>query len=168
MATSQIESMVEALGNDKSLACAMLNFVRYCDAVERVIERRTAENPLRSNTIDAVFKISCPRSGLFDRIDVGVFEWHVNELVDRLLAGEDTRPGTKAEVMAAMSAMSLVQPMNGDLILVYDMLFAEWNPEAHEKLGCPESHGLFEMWPGRAEEVFAEVREKLTDQSRKL
>lgn len=42
-----------------------------------------------------------------------VFRGHAREILERVAAGEDTRPGTAAECCIAMSAVSMAVPLHG-------------------------------------------------------
>ncbi|WP_067903735.1 hypothetical protein [Nocardia vaccinii] len=48
-----------------------------------------------------------------------VYRSHARELLERVAAGADTRPGTAAEVAAAMMATSLAAPLNSTGVGLY-------------------------------------------------
>jgi hypothetical protein len=84
------------------------------------------------------------------------YQSHCRELLDRIGKGQDTRPGTKAEVMFAICDTSLATPLNNDACYLYHRLFAQIFPEDEKRF-----HGMgdigHESYKGRADEMLAEL-----------
>lgn len=74
-----------------------------------------------------------------------VYRSHARELLERVVRGEDTRPGTAAEVFCLMSQISLMTPLNTAAAGLYFRMWAEAFPhqpmfgelESYEKLERP-------------------------------
>lgn len=111
------------------------------------------------------FKVLCPSEAL-QRVGEGVYRSHCSELLERAVRGEDLRPGTKAEVLAVVSAMTLVSRLDRDVELLGLRIAAEIFPEKGEALvggmHWEESHR------GALEEHLMVFRRRLADGDRRL
>lgn len=76
---------------------------------EEEIAKARARHPRHADRIYHSFLLLTPTHQLM-RAEF-VYRAHCRELLDRVAAGEDTRPGTAAEVCCAISAVSLASPL---------------------------------------------------------
>jgi hypothetical protein len=91
-----------------------------------------------------------------------VYRAHARELLGRVQRGEDTRPGTAAEAMIAISRASLVAPPGAQVGALFERLFTEVRgaPLPGVPIAAP--------WGGASEELLADLRRRLTDPRRVL
>jgi len=90
-----------------------------------------------------------------------LYRAHCRELLERVVAGQDLRPGTNAEILAVLSNASLVAPLTHQAAVLAFRL-------ADELLGWREGVEYNEPWPGAADELAAVLRHKLTVPDRRL
>lgn len=64
-----------------------------------------------------------------------VYRAHCREILRRVSDGEDTRPGTDAEMSCAISDASMRVPLHGAVVLVQARIFHRTFPEKFEQLG---------------------------------
>ncbi len=87
------------------------------EVAEKEITLAQDANPQQADLLYHAFPLLTPTHRLMTT--EFVYRGHVTELLARVAAGEDTRPGTAAEVCLAMSEMSLQAPLNGTGMGVY-------------------------------------------------
>lgn len=102
----------------------------------------------------AAFGLMCPPPILRGKCDV-VQKAHFQELMDRVVAGADTRPGTRAECLCAMMGSALLAPLNTAGMVLTDWLFSQVMPG--KDLGL--SH-VREQWNGQRDDDYAVVQHK--------
>lgn len=90
-----------------------------------------------------------------------VFRHHCRELLERAAAGEPLQPGTEAEVLLALSALSLKAPPSSQYAALFERLFVAVMGRRVE--GEPTR----EPWPGAADELLRDMRRKLRREGRK-
>jgi hypothetical protein len=95
--------------------------------------------------------------GLDDR----VYRHHCRELIGRAKRGADTRPATDAEVMAALSAMSLRAPLGSTAASLYEELFRR---VMGRRVAGPSPR---EPWTGAKRELLDQMRRRLATEGRK-
>jgi hypothetical protein len=101
------------------------------DQAEEEITRAQREHPGMWDVLYHSFSLLTPTH---DRMSTGfVFRAHCRELLTRVMNGEDTRPGTTAEVACMMSDMSKLAPFTTAATGLY---FRMW-----EKAGFPPLPG---------------------------
>jgi hypothetical protein len=88
-----------------------------------------------------------------------VYRAHCAELIARAEKGEDTRPGTKAEVLCQMLAVSLKAPLRQDGQALTEHLFAELFPGRM-------AFETREVYEGQVAEDLHDARRKLRDETR--
>ena len=87
---------------------------------------------------------------------------HIKELIERVAAGADIRPGTTAEVVATLSRLSTVAPFPRSLQLLYEKLFTELFPREAEAIFTESSRSVPDSYEiTRMDELEAEFRQKL-------
>lgn len=96
--------------------------------------------------------------------DDALYIVHCRELIARAKAGEDMRPGTKAEVLGALLRASLIAPLRAQGQALAERLFADLFPErATTALGEPAR----EQWAGQIAEDLSAARRKLAQSWRR-
>ena len=107
------------------------------------------------------FKLLDP--GELSMLDDDVYRAHCREILERVVDGKDTRPGTRAEVCAMISRMTLVTRLQRDVELLGLVLTDEIFPGRGLLDGAPR-----EDYEGSLREVEAEFRRKLAKPERVL
>lgn len=107
-----------------------------------------------------LFKALQPTDVLYGK-DV-LYKPHARELTDRALAGQDLRPGTKAEVLAGLLEASLKAPLNPSGLALAEKLFRDCTGI---DLGADIGR---EDYPGHLDEMLAEASHKLRQEDRRL
>ena len=119
-----------------------------------------AEEELRGRDRPGLFMLLTP--GVLVKLHPELYRGHVRELLARVEAGQDTRPGTKAEVLAYLSMASLKAPLNSTGEALMASLWSELFPGQLEGL----------LVPSRDEELIQEeyalASRKARVESRKL
>lgn len=91
--------------------------------------------PAYSKQLDKAFAILCPSIPLRNKHDE-LYRFHCRELLDRVISKEDTRIGTRAEVLAALSDTSLNAPLTRAGQTTYEHLFAQlYGTERMKQMG---------------------------------
>lgn len=104
--------------------------------------------------INGAFRYLCPPPGM-TTLDERVYRAHARELVERCRNGAKLDDGTKAEVMVALSQMSLVAPPSAQYAALYERLFAEIFEQA------VPGDAAREPWPKASDELLADLRRKV-------
>jgi hypothetical protein len=112
--------------------------------------------------IDGTFKHACCTEMLRAKGSYTLYRAHVRELIERMIAGVDVHPGTKAEVLAMMSGLSFIAPLTREFYAVYVRLFSGIYPQHMAAIGNPDWKRE-EPWPGRTDELIGELQRKLID-----
>jgi hypothetical protein len=95
-----------------------------------------------------------------------LYRFHCRELLERIANDEDTRPGTKAEVVSAISEMSMRGPLVSEWAALYGKLFLEFFPKEAKKIFAGETRWIHGHWPTQLDEMLRECRRKLADENR--
>ena len=97
---------------------------------------------------------------------------HCRELLDRVAAGLDTRPGTSAEIMSVASDISKINPMSSTGFGTYMRALRQALPEVYAALDpvlVAERHSLHEALHGEhIDSLEGEVRHRLSVHDRSL
>jgi len=88
-----------------------------------------------------------------------VYRAHCRELLERVAAGEDTKPGTTVECLLAMSEVSKKIPLNGTAAGLYFRLWTRAFPD-HELTDRGEHYEA--LYKDSIDKVEQEMRRKLT------
>ena len=92
------------------------------EVAEEVIAEFKKAHPNRADIIDRMFSIGIP--GDLARYPVNLYRAHCRELCERLRDGEDTRPGTYAEICIAYCEASFAYPLNRNATAAYIQAFS--------------------------------------------
>lgn len=106
------------------------------------------------------FAIMCPSPPMRGKAPE-VFKHHCQELLTRVLAGDDTRPGTETEVLCVLMAAATKAPLNAAGLALADYLFRRVMPERN--LGAP----VAEVYEGQVQEDLNAARHQCADWERK-
>lgn len=124
------------------------------------IQKATRRHPRHTEQIDHSFPLLRPNSDLERMNSEMVYRAHCSELLDRVAAGEDTRPGTAAEVCCAMLDTSLRTPITSEATGLYmRMWLAAGFPDIADVGEASRHHEALE--PSRIDAAEQEARHKL-------
>jgi hypothetical protein len=134
---------------------------------EEEIEAARARHPQHADRLYHSFSLLQPNTGL-DRMRTGfVYRSHCRELLDRVAAGADTRPGIAAEICCAMLEVSLRTPLRSAAMGLYLRMWqAAGFPEISEFAEFSHHHEALEQITIDDHEQFA--RRKLAVADRRL
>lgn len=106
------------------------------------------------------FLVVRPSAPLLDHetLRPDVYRHHCQELVGRLARGEDTGPGTDAELLVALMVTSLRTPLATWATALYEALLARVLPDEAKQLGLPHTS---EDWAGQVVEAERSMRWRL-------
>ena len=100
------------------------------------------------------FKLMCPSPALRDKVPE-LYRAHVSELLFRVGTRQDTRPGTKAEVLAALSDASTIAPPGQQFAALMERLMFDCGFRL-------EGEAVREPWVGASSEMLEDCRRKMT------
>lgn len=104
---------------------------RFMEIGESEIDKAKGRHPERADAIHDAFRYLSPT----DVIDTEMlYQAHAREIVERVAGGSDLRPGTAAEVLGALSKLTLVAPPTRVQTLLYMKLFGELFPADAETI----------------------------------
>jgi hypothetical protein len=133
------------------------------EVAEAEIKAEMARFPRAKRRINSAFGILCPPEGI-GRCADEVYRAHVRELLGRVRRGEDTRPGTKAEALVALSHMSLKAPPGQQAAALQERLFVEIF--GVERIGGSPHQLITEPWLRACDEMLVQLRRKLAVEGR--
>jgi hypothetical protein len=146
----------------------MANFLDFLFDSMRVAEEEIAaainKHPKKHReAINETFKHACVTQPLRLKQSLTLYRSHVRELIERMIAGADVRPGTRAEVLATLSECSYAAPLPNQPYTLFIRLFSEIYPQHMKEIGNPEWKKL-ESWPGYSDELLHELSRKLRNE----
>lgn len=150
------------LGDLRSTLADLFECIEWA---EDEIQRACAHHPEAHDRLYHSFSLLTPS---FDRMSTEfVHRAHCAELLDRVAAGADTRPGTAAEVCCALMAASLKTPLRSSAVGLYMRMWdAAGFPPIEEFSSASGHHEALEGSVIDDHEQFA--RRKLADDARRL
>ena len=137
------------------------NSFRRMTVAEDEIRAAKARHPRKAAKLDQAFRYLCPPA-LLGGLDDMVYRAHAREILERVAKGGKLRPGTTAEVVAALSHGSQVAPPGRIEMLLYTELFARLFPKESLRLmtdSRPAAPDRYER--ERMRELEQELRRKL-------
>ncbi len=147
---STTQRMDSFLGGDMM---AVVNSTFECmDLAEEVI---TASGCTYAQNKSA-FGVMCPTPPLRGKSH-DVYRAHARELVERIIAGKDTRPGTRCEVLCCLLATALKAPLNQSGGALAEHLFAELFPRHQVSKASTRRQ---EFYKGQIAEDLADARKR--------
>lgn len=105
---------------------------------EEEVARARKRHPAASDRIWHSFSLLTPTHDLMST--EFVYRSHCRELLDRVAAGQDTRPGTAAEVCAACSESSLLAPLTETGAGLYARMWMQAFPQHRHVWGDQAPH----------------------------
>jgi hypothetical protein len=137
------------------------------EEIERYMEKATDEKT-RQRIDDAFLGLQptpvLKHSPAIDRL----YRGYVRELLQRILDGEDTRPGTYAEIAVVMSEVSQVTPLSKEASTLYFRSIVECGL-GHVVEEFASRHEMLEsLYRHTTDEIEREVKRKLRQEGRVL
>ncbi|GAB3162058.1 hypothetical protein GCM10027258_80310 [Amycolatopsis stemonae] len=112
------------LGDDaKGIFAVMASAFERMEWAEEEIAAAQARHPQQASRIWHSFSLLVPNSGLERMSYERVYRAHCREILDRVAADEDTRPGTAAEICCAMLNTSLLAPLTSAATGLYMRMY---------------------------------------------
>lgn len=134
---------------------------------EEEISAAQVRHPERADRIWHSFCLLVPNDGLARMSYENVYRSHCREILDRVAAGEDTRPGTAAEICCAMLASSLLAPLTSAATGLYMRMYqAAAFPQFDELVESSRHHEALEH--SLIDDHERAMRRKLTVADRRL
>ncbi|MBO0884714.1 MAG: hypothetical protein J2P17_31155 [Mycobacterium sp.] len=135
------------------------------DAGEEEIERAQKRHPEKANEIWHAFSILVPSDAMQSMAEF-VFRSHCRELLERIVTGADTRPGTAAEVCATLCAASQVAPLTGTAAGLYHRMWAQAFPDMEQFSDQTEHYEA--LHGSHIDDLERETRRKLRQSDRQV
>jgi hypothetical protein len=151
-----LDKMAPLLGPD------VTGMFKLMGMAEEEIAYAIKMDPLNEIKIHDSFCLLCPRMVLFGGRHPDLYRHHVRELIARHVAGEDTRPGTKAEVLATLSKTSLMANLIPSAHLLMQNLMAEIFPSYEQ----PDGWEPQEEIPGSVDDALEKCRRQCFEPQR--
>ena len=148
------------------LPTEIITIFKLMEIAEEEIQAAVETRPLESVTINRTFRLCCPKMVLFGSRHPDLYRSHVRELIERVVNGDDTRPGTKAEVLATLSQISFVSTLVDSAHTLMARLMKEVMPGYEPP--TDDNWIAQEPWPGAVDKELAGMRHKLVDPERLL
>ena len=124
---------------------------------DRTIREMQEVYPDFAGIIDQSFEALTPTEPLMDK-SPELYEAHRKELIVRRISGENIKSATDAEIIAAISDLSLRAPLIRDCVYVMQKLFKKLFPGK-----LPDLLEIHESYEGSHLAVEMELRRKLAD-----
>jgi hypothetical protein len=129
----------------------------FMAVAEAELEQATRRHPLKRAAVSALFKYLVP-DGLLRGKSTELYRAHVQELVERALAGQDVVPPTDAEVLGFLSELSLKAPFGSQpAALMFELVFKRG---LMSKYLAPD-YEFREPWEGASQELRDELGRRL-------
>ncbi|MFI6031573.1 hypothetical protein [Amycolatopsis magusensis] len=166
--TGLIAAAGALLGDDaQGIFSVMAGAFERMEWAEEEIAAAQARHPRHVDRIWHSFSLLVPNSGLERMSYERVYRSHCREILDRVAAGEDTRPGTAAEICCAMLSTSLLAPPTSAATGLYMRMYqAAGLPQFDELAESSRHHEALERSLIDDHERFA--RRQLTMDDRRL
>jgi len=155
-----------------ALASRLQNFFDLVAIAEEEIAAAIQRYPQQAVALWDQFKMLSPSAAL-SRLTSQVYRAHCRELLERVAAGEDTRPATLAEILVTVSDESLAYAFNALGVGVYAHCWrAVWagapNPIADDQLAEMEAAARSQYGRDEIAAEIAALRRKLAEPARRL
>lgn len=135
------------------------------DITEDEIEQAIARHPEAAGDLFHSYSLLLPAVASDAWGTEFVLRAHCRELLERVAAGGDTRPGTTVECLLAMSEVSKTIPLNGTAAGFYLRMWSAAFPE-HELTDRGQHHEA--LYKDRIDDIERWTRKKLTIPGRVL
>jgi hypothetical protein len=141
------------------------NIFDRMELAEEEIAQAMREDPRNAELYNSSFKLLVPTETLISDL---LYQRHCQEMLYRVVEELDTRPGTDAEVLGALSEASHHAPMNTSGLLAYARMFRNCFPDLTEEADALDKAAGHERYPGSVDELIETCRKKLTVKERVL
>jgi hypothetical protein len=146
---------------DPNQASAIGSAFHCMDLAEEEIALAKSDYPVFEAQIHDAFRYLCPTEPLRGLSDA-VYRQHCREIIQRIVNGEDIRPGTAAECLGALAAASLEVPPTRAAGLLYWELFERVLPDQADTLRDAHGDPACDQYDRiQTKELEAELRRKL-------
>jgi hypothetical protein len=153
---------LEALLPDGSVGVIGRTFDLMAVAEREIARARRKHRTRRtSELLNGSFLMLQP--GELSRYSDELYAAHCRELLERVVKGDDPRPGTRAEMLAALSEASLKAPLERNAHTAMEHLFAQCFPGNALSAG---GHSPGEQWPGAVAELLRGMARRLAKDDR--
>lgn len=157
-------STLEEIVNETSLQLGPI--FEQMEWAEEEIDQAQGRHPAQASLLWTTFRLFVPTSDLM-RTEL-VYRSHCRELLERVAAGEDARPGTNAELAIACCETSQLAPMTTAGAGLYMRVWARAFPD-QPLVDNEEQLGHYEALESRAiDDHEAVLRRKLSQPWRRL
>ncbi|MFC9755159.1 hypothetical protein [Streptomyces sp. NPDC056921] len=167
--TESVAALLQELGNLEMIAKTM-EWVEWAESeVEKAQVRHGEPEPRPGERGEGPiwnsFKLLKPAHDMLHR-EV-LFRPHCHEILERVAEGQDTRPGTDAEVIVVIHQASLVAPMKSGAACLYFRLLNRSVPEIARATAPEIDLASYEKVHGHAADQYeADLRHKLRQERR--
>ncbi|MFF5990626.1 MULTISPECIES: hypothetical protein [Prauserella] len=124
-ASTESDPVLDILGDITKIFGSLFD---QMDWAEEEIARAITTNPAEADTLYHGFSLLTPTHERMSR--EFVFRPHCREILNRVVNGADTRPGTAVEVCCACSEVSTIAPMRSAAAGLYARMWAAAFPDA--------------------------------------
>jgi hypothetical protein len=125
---------------------------------EDEIEQAAGRHPEAADDLYHAFALMLPATGAAAWETEFVYRAHCRELLERVAAGEDTRPGTTAEAVLAISEVSKKIPLTGTAAGLYFRMWSRAFP-GHELTDRGEHYEA--LYKDAIDKAEGDIRQKL-------
>ena len=150
------------IGAPKALASTAARVFELVKVAEEELEAAKKRHPGKAPEVHRAFRLIEPGGLLW--LDDEVFRAHARELIQRVVDGKDTRLGTRAEVIAALSEASLRAPLPRDETELMAKIATRIFPEKKKEFGYRKNH---ESYKGSTDELLRKFRKQLLKPDRR-
>lgn len=158
---AQIESMSELI---QGVTDDLAGLFGQMEWAEDEIAHASQRHPTEADLLFHSFRLLTPTHHLMTT--EFVYRAHCRELLERVIAGQDTRPGTASEICCACCEASQLAPFTSPAAGLYLRMWAAAFPD---KPICPEKHEAYEVLESsRIDELETAIRNKLAVPDREL
>ena len=135
----------------------LVNIFSLAEHAEEVIQEMQQTHPEHKDLIYGSFRYLVPTEPLKNKAP-RLYKKHCQEMITRLIKGENLSPASDAEMVGFLSDLSLKAPLNTDPRYVFQLLFTRLFPGSDiEMIGC------YETYKGAGDEIVYKLRKKLSD-----
>jgi hypothetical protein len=166
-AISKMTAALEAVGDDSfaELGSLLSGVFEQMDWAEDEIKAAQKRHPATADLLYHSFKLLCAPHELMAKEHV--YRAHCRELLDRVAAGADTRPGTAAQVCIACSESSNLAPLTSTATGLYARMWQQAFPRLGMQWDDVSEH--YEALRGaQIDDAEQEMRRKLADPERRI
>lgn len=152
------EAMLDLLGE---MAPTVRSIFEQMEIAEEEIETAQAKYPHKAEEIWRSFTYLRPTPLLY-RCTPHLYRAHAREIIGRIIQTQgkerkkDLEAATDAELCCAFCAVSQALPLQSDAVAAYQQVFKRVFPD----VTFLDEFGRSESYPGRADEIVAELRKK--------